>query len=164
MIPGVGAGATVAKRLKKLNKSSKKIEGVYDLIVKNADEIKGYAGQSNDTFKRILNHFNPKRGKLAHTVLEEAPIIHKMVGSTKLEREIYEQFIILEKYGGDLTKRGADITEKGSSVIGKLFNKVNPVGGKFDLKSPEGMKKFYEKATEIAKKYNLPTTFDPIKF
>ena len=29
-----------------------------------------------------------------------------MKGSTKLEREIYEQYIILKKYGGDITKNG----------------------------------------------------------
>lgn len=77
-----------------------------------------------------------------------------MPGSTKLEKEMYEQFVIIEKYG-------RDITTKNSKEIHKLLNKVNPVGGRYKLDSPEGYKKFMEEATKIAKKYNLPTSFDP---
>ena len=77
-----------------------------------------------------------------------------MKGSTKLEQEIYEQFIILERYGGKLSKNGGDINF--------LLNKVNPVGGRFDLKNTKGLNEFRKKALEIAKKYKLPTTFEPV--
>jgi len=87
-----------------------------------------------------------------------------MPGSSPREREMYEQFLILEKYGGDLTKRGVDIANKESKGIGKLLNKVKPVGGKFDLKTPKGLNEFRVKALEIAKKYNLPTKFDSPNF
>ena len=80
-----------------------------------------------------------------------------MKGSTKLEREMYEQFIILEKYSGDLTK-------KGSNELHKLLNKVNPVGGRFKLDTDAGRELFTEKVLEIAKKYGLPTKFDPLTF
>jgi peptidoglycan/xylan/chitin deacetylase (PgdA/CDA1 family) len=80
-----------------------------------------------------------------------------MKGSTKLEREMYEQFVILKKYGGDITK-------KGSKEIHKLLNKVNPVGGRYDLATDIGKEKFTEEAMKVAKKYNLPTTFDPLTF
>jgi len=147
MIPGIGAAATVLKYADKVKDVTKKTEGVYDLIVKNGDDIQGYVGQSKDFFKRIQQHFNPKRGKLKHTILENNPIIHKMIGSTKEEREIYEQFIILKKYKANWKE------------LGFLLNKVNPVGGKFDLLSPVGRKKFYEAAEKVADKYNLPKEF-----
>jgi hypothetical protein len=38
------------------------------------------------------------------------------------------------------------------------------VGGRFDLKSKAGEKLFKEEALKIAKKYKLPTTFDPLIF
>ncbi|MDX8552521.1 hypothetical protein MK851_02650 [Tenacibaculum sp. 1B UA] len=162
MIPFFGTTATAAKIVKKA-KALKKItkadeaKGVYDLIVKNGDDIQGYVGQSGNVFQRFTQHFNPKRGKLLHNVVESGSVIHKMKGSTKLEREIYEQYIILEKYGGDITK-------KGSSELHKLLNKVNPVGGRFKLNTDAGKELFNEKALEVAKKYNLPTKFDPITF
>ena len=156
MIPFIGSGATITKQARKVSKSSDKVEGVYDLIVKNTDEVKGYVGQSKDTYKRIENHFNPKRGKLAHTVLEEAPTIYKMPGSLPREREIYEQFVILQKYQGQIN------TSK--NPLAKLLNKVNPMGGRFNLKTPQGRKIFREEALKIAKKYNLPTEFDPPNF
>ncbi len=46
-----------------------------------------------------------------------------MAGSTKVEREIYEQFIILEKYGGDI----ATLAKRKKDVFTQLLNKVNPV-------------------------------------
>jgi len=70
-----------------------------------------------------------------------------MPGSTKFEREIYEQFVIIEKYGKDWKNQEY------------LLNKVNPVGGKYNLNSEKGMSLFMEKAKEVAKKYNLPTKF-----
>lgn len=153
MIPFVGAAATGAKQVRKTKKNT---EGVYDLIVKDTDEIYGYVGQSKNVFKRISDHFKPKKGKLKQTILEKPPTIYKMPGSTKLEREIYEQFVILEKYGGDISKKGND--------LGYLLNKVNPVGGRFDLNSNTGKKLFERKAIEIAKKYNLPIQFNPSNF
>lgn len=146
MIPVLGSIATGVKRARK---ATKKTAGVYDLMVKNLDEINGYVGQSKSVFKRISNHFKPK-GKLKHTILENAPIIYKMPGSTKFEREIYEQFVIIEKYKKSISNSGN---------TGYLLNKVNPVGGRFVLDTKEGEKVFLEKALEIAKKYNLPTEF-----
>lgn len=153
MIPVVGSAAT---GIKQVRKAQKKSAGVYDLIVKNTDDINGYVGQSKNVLKRITDHFNPKTGKLKHTVLENTPTVYKMAGSTKLEREIYEQFVILEKYGGDISKKGND--------LGYLLNKVNPVGGRFNLKTKAGEKAFIEEALKIAKKYNLPSKFDQPKF
>lgn len=157
MIPLVGSGATILKQAKKLKKvvEPDDAKAVYDLIVKNGDDVQGYVGQSQNVWKRFTQHFNPKKAKFNSAL--EGSVIHKMVGSSKLEREMYEQFIIIRKYGGDITK-------KGSGELHKLLNKVNPVGGRFDLKSPKGLDEFMQKATEIAKKYDLPTKFDPITF
>ncbi len=162
MIPFFGnavTGAKIIKKAKKLKKivNTEDTKGAYDLIVKNGDDIQGYVGQSKNIYQRFIQHFNPKKGKLVHNVVKKGSIIHKMKGSIKLEREIYEQFIILEKYGGDITK-------KGSEKLHKLLNKVNPVGGRFDLKSDAGKDLFMEEAIKIAKKYDLPTTFDPLTF
>lgn len=162
MIPFLGNAATAAKISQKAKAFKKVIKGeeakaVYDLIVKNGDDIQGYVGQSGNVYQRFIQHFNPKRGKLFRNVIDKGSIIHKMPGSTKLEREMYEQFIILEKYGGDLTKRG-------SNELHKLLNKVNPVGGRYNLTNPKSLNEFREKAIKIAKKHNLPTTFNPLTF
>ncbi|MBS7230199.1 GIY-YIG nuclease family protein [Flavobacterium psychroterrae] len=151
-IPLAGSVIGGAKIIKKTMKILDKIEdnkGVYDLVVKHGDDINGYVGQSQDVFKRITNHFS-KTGKLSHTVQEGAEIIHKMKGSTKLEREMYEQFLILEKYKGKLSK---------GDEVNYLLNKVNPVGGRFKLDTKAGRELFEEEAIKIAKKYNLPITF-----
>ncbi|MEQ3498897.1 hypothetical protein ABMY20_03965 [Tenacibaculum sp. SSH1-16] len=79
-----------------------------------------------------------------------------MSGSTKLEREMYEQFVILRKYDGKINPA--------KNSLAKLLNKVNPVGGRFKLNSPEGLKDFYDKAEKVAKKYNLPPTFNSPNF
>ncbi len=162
-IPLAGTAIGLGKIAKKAVKIIDKLEdekGVYDLVVKHGDDIQGYVGQSKDVFTRISNHFKKTlktSGKLSHTTKEGAEIIHKMPKSTKLEREMYEQFVILEKYGGDITK-------KGSNELHKLINKVNPVGGKYKLNTDAGKKLFKEEALKIAKKYKLPTTFDPLTF
>lgn len=151
-IPLVGSVIGGAKIIKKTVKILDKIEdnkGVYDLVVKHGDDIQGYVGQSKNVFTRISKHFS-KTGKLSHTVKEGAEIIHKMKGSTKLEREMYEQYIILKKYDGKLSKG-----EKHEY----LLNKVNPVGGRYNLKNPLEREKFMEEAIEIAKKFDLPTSF-----
>ncbi|WP_396157630.1 hypothetical protein [Flavobacterium sp.] len=157
-IPVAGVFVGSAKILKKIAKTAEDEKGVYDLVVKNADDLEGYVGQSQNVVNRIKDHFKKTLnggGKLSHTVLKETPIIHKMPGSDPLEREIYEQYIILEKYGGNLKKEGE---------AGYLLNKVNPVGGRFDLKTKAGEKLFKDRALKIAKKYKLPTTFDPLIF
>lgn len=148
MIPVIGGVATATKQAKKVAKA----EGVYDLIVKNGDDVKGYVGQSENVFKRIADHFKPTKGKLKHTVKQGEPIIHKMPGSLPREREIYEQFVILKKYQGQINPE--------KNPLAKLLNKVNPVGGRFDLKTPKGRELFEKEALEVAKKYNLPTTFN----
>lgn len=158
-IPVIGTAMGAGKLAKKAGKILGKLEdekGVYDFMIKNADDIQGYVGQSKDVVKRIENHFG-KAGKFSGAAKDGIEVIHKMPGSTKFEREIYEQFLILEKYGGDITK-------KNSKEIHKLLNKVNPVGGRFKLGTVEGDKLFYEKALEIAKKYKLPTEFEPLLF
>jgi len=154
-IPIAGSFIGGAKIIKKAIKVLDKVEdnkGVYDLVVRHADDIQGYVGQSKDVFKRITKHFS-KTGKLSHTVQEGAEIIHKMKGSTKLERELYEQFLILEKYKGKISK---------GEEIQYLLNKVNPVGGRFKLNTADGLKKFTDEALEVAKKYNLPTEFEKV--
>jgi hypothetical protein len=151
-IPIAGTFIGGAKIIKKAVNVVADNKGVYDLVVKNGDNIQGYVGQSKNVLERIANHFS-KTGKLSHTVKEGAEIIHKMKGSTKLEREMYEQFVILNKYKGKISK---------GSEVQYLLNKVNPVGGRFKLGTPEGLKKFTDEAIEIAKKYNLPTEFEKV--
>ncbi len=156
MLPFVGNIVAIGKGIKKTKKvteATKTFEGVYDLVVKTGDDVTGYVGQSKDVFKRITQHFKPKKGKLNQTILQKGSTTYKMVGSTKEQREIYEQFIILEKYGGQINPK--------KNPLAKLLNKVNPYGGRSNLKTPQGRKKFKEKALEIAKEYDLPTKFDP---
>ena len=74
-----------------------------------------------------------------------------MKGSTKLEREMYEQYIILKKYGGEISRKGEELKY--------LLKKVNPVGGRYKLGTPLGDKEFYEAADKVIKKYSLPSTF-----
>ncbi len=157
MVPFAGAGATVAKIAKKAKKAidkAKNNRGVYDLIIKNTDNLdQAYVGQSNDIYKRLSQHFGKgKAAKLKDFKSVVHGVTHKMAGSTKLEREIYEQFILIEKYGGIIKEK---------SIFKKLLNKVNPVGGRFDLNSVEGLKKFKKRAKEIAENYNLPTEYKP---
>ncbi len=148
MIPFFGAAATGIKQAKKIKKAKEKVEGVYDLVVKNTDDIQGYIGQSNDVVKRITKHFG-KSGKLKETVNLGQEIIHKMKGSTKLEREIYEQYMILKKYGKEW---------KGLKIKG-LINRVNPVGGRYNLKTPQGIKEFYKDAEKVINRFNLQKEF-----
>lgn len=152
MIPLVGSGATILKQAKKLKKVVKPddAKGVYDLIVKNGEDINGYVGQSQNVWKRFTQHFNPKKAKFNSAL--EGSLVHKMVGSTKLEREMYEQLIILRKYGGEISKKGGELKY--------LLNKVNPVGGRYNLKTADGLKEFYKKAEEIADKFSLPKNFN----
>lgn len=159
MVPLAGTAATIGKIGKKVKKAfdkAKDNEGVYDLIIKNADDLnQAYVGQSQDVFKRMKQHFG-KSGKLGQKTEEVVGgIIHKMKGSTKPQREIYEQFIILEKYGGDISKRG-------SKGFHRLLNKINPAGGRYKLNTDAGREALRKKAKEIAKEYNLPTEFEEV--
>ncbi len=163
MVPFAGAAATAGKLAKKVKKAIEKAEdlktakeGVYDLVIKNADDLQAYVGQAQDVVKRFKQH-QRKNGVI--NMAQDIPYgqIHKMAGSTKVEREIYEQFIILEKYGGDI----ATLAKRNEDVFTQLLNKVNPVGGRYDLKTPQGIKEFKNKALEVAKKYELPITFPP---
>ncbi|WP_148639243.1 GIY-YIG nuclease family protein [Aquimarina longa] len=150
MVPGFGVAATIAKQAKKLSKVVDN-KGIYDLIVKNGEDLKGYIGQSENVITRIRRHFG-KRGKLNKLTKVGNEILYKMAGSTKEQREIYEQYVIFKKY----TEEWKD--------LGKLINKVNPVGGRFDLKSKKGLEEFYKKAEEIADHWNLPKEFSNIDF
>ncbi|MBL4746586.1 MAG: DUF4280 domain-containing protein [Flavobacteriaceae bacterium] len=151
MVPILGTAVTVGKLAKKVKKATDKIEGVYDLVVKNTDKIKGYIGQSKDLTKRIEKHFG-KRGKLKETIKQGQEIIYKMPGSTKVEREMYEQFAILKKYGENWKDAK------------KMINKVNPMGGRFDLKTEKGLQEFFKEAEKVANKYKLPKEFPRIDF
>ncbi|WP_062060687.1 hypothetical protein [Aquimarina longa] len=152
MVPSFGVAATIAKQAKKLKKAVDN-KGIYDLIIKNGDDLdQAYIGQSKNIFKRLKQHFG-KSGKLGQQVEEiVGGITHRMAGFTKRKREIYEQLIIIEKYGSDITPRN-------NSAFHRLLNKVNPVGGRFDLKTPEGLKEFYKEAYEIADEFGLPKEF-----
>ncbi|WP_234859293.1 hypothetical protein [Aquimarina aquimarini] len=160
MIPFVGTLATIAKvggTVKDVVDKSKSSRGVYDLIVKNADDLEqAYVGQSKMIYKRIQKHFG-KSGKLKSTQEVIHAVTHKMPGSTRFEREIYEQYIILERYDMDLNK----VNKNSKGVWSKLMNKINPVGGRYDMKTKEGINMLRKKAKEIAEKYDLPTNFEP---
>ncbi|MFV0505956.1 MAG: hypothetical protein ACK5L5_04490 [Bacteroidales bacterium] len=70
--------------------------------------------------------------------LQNGSVIHKMPSSTKFEREMYEQFVILKKYKGQINPD--------KSPFAKLLNKVNPVGGRYNLNTQKGLDGFYEAA------------------
>ncbi len=155
-VPFVGTAATagkIAKKVKKVVDKAKGQEGVYDLIIKNSEDIKGYIGQSKSIVDRINKHFG-KRGKLKEFVKVGDEILYKMPKSIKKEREIYEQYVILKKYGEDWKK------------VGDLLNKVNPVGGRFDLKSVKGRDEFYKYVEEkiLSKWSDLPKEFPKTDF
>jgi len=62
----------------------------------------------------------------------ETRVFNAMPGSTKLEREVYEQYLI----------RGA--RDAGT----KILNKVNPMGRRMDL--------YYKMIDNVIEKFNLP--------
>ncbi len=156
-VPFVGAAATVGKFAKKTKKAIDRAQdnkGVYDLIVKNGEDIKGYIGQSENVVTRMRRHFG-KSGKLNKFTKVGNEILYKMPGSTKKEREVYEQYIILKKYGVDWK----------NPQFKKLLNRVNPVGGRFNLKTPEGREVFYEYVEEnIFSRWDLPKEFELVNF
>lgn len=160
MVPFAGTAATVGKIAKKVKKAvdkAKENKGVYDLIVKNSDDLEqAYVGQSKVIYKRMQRHFG-KRGKLKSTQEVIHGATHKMAGSTKEQREIYEQFIMIEKYEMDLNK----VNKNAKGIWSKLINKINPVGGRYNLKTQEGINALRKEAQKIATEYNLPTKFEP---
>ncbi|OYU95797.1 MAG: hypothetical protein CFE21_11710 [Bacteroidetes bacterium B1(2017)] len=83
--------------------------GVYDLVTSEGR----YIGQSKNFLKRLASHFG-KGGKLSSSELIGKNFF-SMEGSTTLEREVYEQYLI-KKAG-----------------IENLINIRNPMGGRMDL-------------------------------
>jgi RHS repeat-associated protein len=100
-------------------------EGVYDL----GSTLGKYVGHSKNIPNRIIQHF-AKKGKLKGSELQNA-VYHSMPGSTKLQREVYEQYLI-DKYGG----------------VEQLINRRNPMGGR--------MKLYNSMIDDVIKQYNLP--------
>jgi hypothetical protein len=119
------AGKSVASKVG--TEAAKTGEGVYDL----GTTLGKYVGQSKGIMGRVTSHF-AKGGKLSKGELNHA-VYHSMPGSTKLQREVYEQFLII-KYGGP----------KG----GQILNKVNPMGGRMDL--------YNSMIKDVIKQFNLP--------
>jgi RHS repeat-associated protein len=99
-------------------------EGVYVITTRSGR----YIGQSKNFLKRLIQHFG-KGGKLSGQALEKA-LLHEMPGSTKLEREVYEQYLI-DQHGLD-----------------NLINVVNPMGGRREL--------FNQMVDGVIEKFGLP--------
>jgi RHS repeat-associated protein len=121
----LGGASTLIKGGVKLATREAAKEGVYVITTRSGR----YIGQSKHFLKRIAQHFG-KGGKLSNETLEKA-LLHEMPGSTKLEREVYEQYLIREAGGVDV-----------------LINKVNPMGGRMD--------KYFELIDGVIEKYGLP--------
>jgi hypothetical protein len=103
----------------------KDFRGVYDLGTTGGR----YIGQSQNVFIRMAQHF-AKGGKLFGLKEIREAALHMMPGSSKLEREVYEQY--------QIDKAGID----------NLRNIRNPMGGRREL---------YNQMLEgVITKYNLP--------
>ncbi|MFO0507730.1 MAG: RHS repeat-associated core domain-containing protein, partial [bacterium] len=88
-------------------------EGVYDLSTTGGR----YIGQSKNVIARVNSHFT-STGKLGSKGYGEIGREYfSMPGSSKLQREVYEQYRILNKGGG----------------VENLLNLNNPMGGRMDL-------------------------------
>lgn len=102
-------------------------EGVYVITTRSGR----YIGQSKNFLKRYIQHFFTKAGKFSGKISElEKILLHEMPGSTKIEREAYEQYLI-DKEG-----------------LGNLLNDVNPMGGRRDL--------FNQIIDGVIEKFDLP--------
>lgn len=150
MIPFFGTAATVTKQARKLKKiiKPKDSSGIYDFIVRNKKDVENYIGKSNNVFTRATQHFNPKTGKFVTETLDKSSLFHKMKGATNYQMEMVENWLIIKKYGSgwqDLKKSGQ---------LKKLLNKRNPVGGRHNLKTPEGVKKFIDETEKIIDKFD----------
>ncbi len=118
-----GAAKGVIKLAEK-NIISRTGPGVYDLATTGGK----YVGQSKNMLARLISHFS-SAGKLSKTALLD-DIFRSMPGSTQLQREVYEQYLVT-KYG-----------------LSNLMNIVNPMGGRMKL---------YESMIEnVIKTFNLP--------
>lgn len=108
----------------KLTLKIPKGSGVYQIIASDGK----YIGQSGNFFNRIKRHLSSPKfdGQDIYDI-----IYHEMPGSTPLEREIYEQYLIRKSGGVEL-----------------LQNVRNPMGGRMDL--------YWSKIDGIIQKYNLP--------
>jgi RHS repeat-associated protein len=100
-------------------------QGVYVL----GTTLGQYVGQSKDILKRVNQHF-ANGGKLAQGELENA-VYYSMEGSTILQREVYEHYLITEKYG-----------------IQNLINVRLPMGGRLDT--------YNRMIDDVIKQFNLP--------
>lgn len=102
-------------------------EGVYLLNT----TLGKYIGQSKDVIARVENHFSIQ-GKLALQGAEKlGERLFSMSGSTKIEREAYEQYLILK-----------------NGTVDNLLNVRNPMGGR--------MQEFNEMIDNVISKYDLP--------
>jgi hypothetical protein len=115
---------TALSNAPKIAPAVKEGAGVYDL----STTLGKYVGQSKNTLRRIISHFT-KGGKLKQGELQDA-IIHSMPNSTKLQREVYEQYLII-KYG-----------------IDNILNVRNPMGGRMDL--------YNSMIDDVIKQFDLP--------
>lgn len=77
---------------------------------------------------RVSQHF--AKGKKLHQAELKNAIYHSMPGSTRLQREVYEQYLI-DKYG-----------------IRSLLNVRNPMGGRRDL--------FKSMIDDVIEQFDLP--------
>ncbi|WP_165824150.1 RHS repeat-associated core domain-containing protein [Pseudochryseolinea flava] len=121
VVPVIGNVATGAKVG---IKAAKRGAGVYDL----GTTLGKYVGQSKDIMARVTSHF-ANGGKLSAGELQNA-VFHSMPGSTKLQREVYEQFLI-NKWG-----------------IDNLLNVRNPMGGRMD--------QYNNMIDDVIKQFGLP--------
>jgi|GEM_PF-1290312 len=116
-----GPGAEFAEGEAAINPNA---PGVYDMTPSSGR----YIGQSQNMGSRIASHFRPS-GKFGNQTAGGLNY-YEMPGSTKLEREVYEQYRI--KQAG----------------IDNLQNIRNPMGGRVDL--------YDQMIDDIIDKYNLP--------
>ena len=99
--------------------------GVYRATTTAGD----YIGQSVEMGARVESHFS-NSGKLVKAGRQTEEFF-SMPGSSKLEREVYEQYLIRESGG-----------------VGNLINIRNPMGGRMD--------KYFEMYNEVIVRYRLP--------
>ena len=84
----VGGAVRSFRAAKAARLATKGGAGVYDL----GTTLGKYVGQAKDIMRRVTSHF-AKGGKLSAGELSNS-VFHSMPGSTKLQREVYEQFLV----------------------------------------------------------------------
>jgi RHS repeat-associated protein len=127
-------GAIIGRALGWVGKGLKRIPlgpnkagpGVYNVTSTGGS----YIGQSGNMGARIGNHFNPsgKLGKQGFGKVSEK--YYPMPGSTRLQREVYEQYLIRQ------------------TGIDKLINIRNPMGGRMD--------QYFDMIDGVIRQFNLP--------